>query len=160
MKKVLLFSLIIMSCSLCSCNNKDNNSNIAAKETDKAEVASTQTESTVTDFPDETFTANASEDIIEATATPEATEQPVQKEGTISIDEATSLLRTFLGSYDDNGNEFSFGYENTITKDGVEYYNFRVTTLIFSESGTVHQSYFGNYIVSTDGIEVEEYFMN
>ena len=47
----------------------------------------------------------------------------------------------------------SYGYEGTVTLDGTEYYNYRVSWLVDGD----HMSYLTNYLVSTDGRVVQEY---
>ena len=44
------------------------------------------------------------------------------------------------------GNVMSYGYEGPLTLDGVDYYNYRVSWLVDT-----------NYLVSTDGLVVQEY---
>ena len=47
----------------------------------------------------------------------------------------------------------SYGYEGPLTLDGVDYYNYRVSWLVDGD----HLSYLTNYLVSTDGLVVQEY---
>lgn len=64
------------------------------------------------------------------------------------------LLDKQLGTVDpDTGNTLSYGYEGTLTLDGVDYYNYRVSWLVDGD----HMSYLTNYLVSTDGQTVREY---
>ena len=51
------------------------------------------------------------------------------------------------------GNVMSYGYEGPLTLDGVDYYNYRVSWLVDGD----HLSYLTNYLVSTDGLVVQEY---
>ena len=160
MRKILLLgACLTLTFTFVACH-KDNKPIVTATPT-----ATEVRDEKVTDTPSETESLIATAVPVTETAMPEdsaslsATDIPLdfQKEGWISADEAITFLKMYLGSYDDSGNEFSFGHESTILKDGIYYYNFRITSLIISESGTAHQSYFGNYLVSTDGNDIIEY---
>ena len=65
---------------------------------------------------------------------------------TITPEEGVAILEKQLGAVDEaTGNVMSYGYEGPLTLDGVDYYNYRVL------------SYLTNYLVSTDGLVVQEY---
>lgn len=73
---------------------------------------------------------------------------------TITPDQGAALLEEKLGSVDSaTGNQMSYGYEDTISADGTEYYRYRVSWLVDSD----HLSYLTDYLVSTDGKEIKEY---
>ena len=162
MKRVFLLGAgLLVAFSLTACG-KDND--LSATE---IPVTNAPTENMVTDAPVVTEELIVTEVPVSETDTNDeqvitsATDIPLdfQKEGWISSDEAVTLLKMYLGSYDDSGNELSFGHESTIIKDGIYYYNFRITSLIISESGMAHQSYFGNYLISTDGNDISEHII-
>jgi|GEM_PF-668730 len=72
----------------------------------------------------------------------------------ITPDQGAALLEEKLGSVDSaTGNQMSYGYEDTISADGAEYYRYRVSWLVDSD----HLSYLTDYLVSTDGKEIKEY---
>lgn len=72
----------------------------------------------------------------------------------ITPDQGAALLEEKLGSVDSaTGNQMSYGYEDTISVDGMEYYRYRVSWLVDSD----HLSYLTDYLVSTDGKEIKEY---
>lgn len=74
---------------------------------------------------------------------------------TITPIEAELLLVKKLGTIDETtGNQLSYGYEDTITIDDVEYHNFRLSWLILDESGTSHVSYLGQLLVTVDGSKI------
>lgn len=160
---------ILLISSFTSCKKNDD---VKATETpivtaQATEALSDVVDSAATEAPTDTNvpenevvtteTVNPSEEASSDGTT--ATEIPLdlQMAGWISPNDAISLLKTFLGSYDDNGNELVFEHESTIFKDGKYYYNFRITSLIIQEDGLAHQSYYGNYIISADGNDLEEY---
>lgn len=160
MKRLFLLSAsLLLVFSLSACHKEKS------PEATETPVTNEPTETADIEIPEETEEITITEEPqseAEVTDSPNSvntTEIPVdfQKEGWISSNEAITLLKMFLGSYDDSGNELSFGHESTILKDGKYYYNFRITSLVISESGMAHQSYFGNYLVSTDGIDIIEY---
>lgn len=67
---------------------------------------------------------------------------------------ASAILEKQLGAVDEaTGNVMSYGYEGPLTLDGVDYYNYRVSWLVDGD----HLSYLTNYLVSTDGLVVQEY---
>ena len=67
---------------------------------------------------------------------------------------AVRQLEEQLGTVDAaTGNVMSYGYEGTVTIDGVDYYNYRVSWLVDGD----HMSYLTNYLVSADGLVVQEY---
>ena len=69
-------------------------------------------------------------------------------------EEGAAILEEQLGTVDAaTGNVMSYGYEGTVTIDGVDYYNYRVSWLVDGD----HMSYLTNYLVSTDGLVVQEY---
>lgn len=72
----------------------------------------------------------------------------------ITQDEGVRLLQKQLGTEDKaTGYPLSYGYESTITIDGTDYYNYRMSWLVDGN----HLSYLTNYLVSTDGTVVKEY---
>ena len=72
----------------------------------------------------------------------------------ITPEEGAAILEAQLGTVDAaTGNAMSYGYEGTLTLDGVDYYNYRVSWLVNGD----HLSYLTNYLVSTDGLVVQEY---
>lgn len=82
---------------------------------------------------------------------PETTQTPA---ATITQEEALALVEDHFGEKDEaTGNTFSIGFEDMVTLDGVEYYNFRVSWLVNGD----HMSYLTNYLVSLDGKEMKEY---
>ena len=69
-------------------------------------------------------------------------------------EEGVAILEKQLGAVDEaTGNVMSYGYEGPLTLDGVDYYNYRVSWLVDGD----HLSYLTNYLVSTDGLVVQEY---
>ena len=71
-----------------------------------------------------------------------------------AVSQAVRQLEEQLGTVDAaTGNVMSYGYEGTVTIDGVDYYNYRVSWLVDGD----HLSYLTNYLVSTDGLVVQEY---
>ena len=84
--------------------------------------------------------ASATAEIPEDTGTP------------ITPEEGAALLEAQLGTVDEaTGNLMSYGYEGTVTLDGVSYYDYRVSWLVDD-----HMSYLANYLVSTDGRIIQE----
>lgn len=72
----------------------------------------------------------------------------------ITVDEAIAMLTEKFGEQDaDTGNTFSFGYVETLTVEGKDYYRFRISWLVDND----HLSYLTDYLVATDGSEVMEY---
>ena len=72
----------------------------------------------------------------------------------ITPEEGAAILEEQLGTVDAaTGNVMSYGYEGTVTIDGVDYYNYRVSWLVDGD----HMSYLTNYLVSADGLVVQEY---
>ena len=73
---------------------------------------------------------------------------------TITPEEGVAILEKQRGAVDEaTGNVMSYGYEGPLTLDGVDYYNYRVSWLVDGD----HLSYLTNYLVSTDGLVVQEY---
>ena len=73
---------------------------------------------------------------------------------TITAEEGIQVLEDQLGTVDAaTGNPMSYGYEGLVTLDGTDYYNYRVSWLVNGD----HMSYLTNYLVSTDGLVVQEY---
>lgn len=72
----------------------------------------------------------------------------------ITPEEGAAILEEQLGTVDAaTGNVMSYGYDGTVTIDGVDYYNYRVSWLVDGD----HMSYLTNYLVSADGLVVQEY---
>lgn len=93
----------------------------------------------------------------QGTAAPESPAQDITavtpEEPSITPEEGVAILESQLGTVDEaTGNAMSYGYEGTLTLDGVDYYNYRVSWLVEG-----HLSYLTNYLVSTDGLVVQEY---
>ena len=93
----------------------------------------------------------------QGTAAPESPAQDITavtpEEPSITPEEGVAILEAQLGTVDEaTGNAMSYGYEGTLTLDGVDYYNYRVSWLVEG-----HLSYLTNYLVSTDGLVVQEY---
>ena len=96
----------------------------------------------------------------QGTAVPESPAQKPEditavtpEEPSITPEEGVAILEAQLGTVDAaTGNAMSYGYEGTLTLDGVDYYNYRVSWLVEG-----HLSYLTNYLVSTDGLVVQEY---
>ena len=81
-------------------------------------------------------------------------EDPEPPSISITAEEGAPVLEDQLGAVDAaTGNPMSYGYEGTVTLDGTEYYNYRVSWLVDGD----HMSYLTNYLVSTDGRVVQEY---
>lgn len=73
--------------------------------------------------------------------------------GAIGVERATALLEEQLGTADpDTGNTFSYGYVETLTLEGREYYRFRMSWLVDD-----HLSYLTDYLVAADGSGIREY---
>lgn len=80
--------------------------------------------------------------------------QEEQTSAPITQEEALALVEDHFGEKDEaTGNTFSIGFEDMVTLDGVEYYNFRVSWLVNGD----HMSYLTNYLVSLDGKEMKGY---
>ena len=78
----------------------------------------------------------------------------VRKASLSLLEEGVAILEKQLGAVDEaTGNVMSYGYEGPLTLDGVDYYNYRVSWLVDGD----HLSYLTNYLVSTDGLVVQEY---
>ena len=83
----------------------------------------------------------------------EAPQEEIAASLSITPEEGAAILEEQLGTGDAaTGNVMSYGYEGTVTIDGVDYYNYRVSWLVEG-----HLSYLTNYLVSTDGLVVQEY---
>lgn len=156
MKKLFVCGLFLMTsfCFFACGKNEEPKTTIAPSKT----IAPVATEQVTSDISstDAVETIASGADIDSAA---ESTEIPVdfQLQGWISEEDAITLLKMYLGSYDSEGNQFSFGHESTINIEGTYYYNFRISTLITDDSGTAHQSYYANYIISTDGNDISDY---
>ena len=75
----------------------------------------------------------------------------------ITFEEAEELCYSVVGKQDkDTGFLFSFGYTETIVKDGKEYYAIRASWLVNNS----HMSYIGDYFVSVDGKEIYTGYAN
>lgn len=90
----------------------------------------------------------------EAEATPTATLEaaPTSAAASLTKEEAEQLLFGKYGLEDAaTGNANSFGYEDTVTIDGVQYYNFRWSWLVDD-----HMSYVTNVAVALDSSGIYE----
>lgn len=110
--------------------------------------------------PESTGEESSQEDTIQPEPTQPDSEaqapagQETQTPAAITQEEALALAEAHFGEKDEaTGNTFSVGFENMVTLDGVEYYNFRVSWLVNGD----HMSYLTNYLVSLDGKEMKEY---
>ena len=84
------------------------------------------------------------------TVTP--TSAPAETSASLTKEEAEQLLLERYGMEDaSTGYLNSFGYENTVTIDGVQYYNFRWSWLVVD-----HVSYVTNLVVALDGSGIYE----
>lgn len=123
-----------------------------AAPTDTPEVIPTETpEVTPTEIPKATPTEMAE---MTPTLIPESTPTIILTETAASLtkEEAEQLLVGQYGLEDaGTGNTNSFGYENTVTIDGVQYYNFRWSWLVDD-----HMSYVTNLAVALDGSGIYE----
>lgn len=171
MKKKLISSMLIgaMAMTLITgCGEKEDSNNNLIEPTEVVEATPTETpEVTPTEIPEVTLT-----EIPEAapTETPEATptetpevtptqtpevtptSAPAQTAASLTKEEAEQLLLEQYGAEDaGTGNANSFGYENTVTIDGVQYYNFRWSWLVDD-----HMSYVTNLAVALDGSGIYE----
>ncbi len=159
-KKILIYTLLFAALTLTACSGKTKDKETPAPSftpgsTKTAAPTSTPTETPVPGtVPSETPEAASTEAPSEST--PQA---PVfiQKEGAISLEDATNFLRTYLGSFDESGNAFSFDYERTLQKDGRDFYQFRISSMIPDASGTLQPVVYGTYLISADGEDIEEY---
>lgn len=119
--------------------------------TESLEVTPTESpEVTPTESPEATPTENPE---VTPTQKPEATETVAPTEAaSLTKEEAEQLLVGQYGMEDPGtGNANSFGYENTVTIDGVQYYNFRWSRLVDD-----HMSYVTNLAVALDGSGIYE----
>lgn len=120
--------------------------------TPTSEVTPTkEAEVTPTEIPQATPTKEAE---ATPTVTPEATptQEAEKTDAAISKTEAEQLIVGQYGMEDPGtGNTNSFAYENTITIDGVKYYNFRWSWLVED-----HMSYVTNLAVALDGSGIYE----
>ena len=123
-----------------------------ATPTEEAETTPTkEAEVTPTKEAEATPTKEAE---LTPTVTPQATPTSTETktEAAISTKEAEQLLLEQYGVEDEGtGNVNSFGYENTVTIDGVQYYNFRWSWLVDD-----HMSYVTNIAVAVDGSGIYE----
>jgi len=148
MKRSIIVCLVTVFSLLLICCGKKDNSDIKPTVSPTANVTAAPTELIVE--PTEVVTPDTT-----ISVQGEPTEIPLsfQGAGWISSQDAVSLLKTFMGSFDDNGNQLKFSHVETIFKDGRYHYHFKITSLLSDGSETD----FGSYIVSTDGIDIEEY---
>lgn len=127
---------------------------VEATPTEEVEVTPTkEVEPTPTKEAEPTLTPTPTPTLT-PTVTPEATptSAATKTEGAISTKQAEQLLLERYGVEDEGtGNTNSFGYENTVTIDGVQYYNFRWSWLVDD-----HMSYVTNIAVALDGSGIYE----
>ncbi len=72
----------------------------------------------------------------------------------IGVEAAVGMLERQFGEKDAaTGNTFSFGYVDTLTIGGKDYYHFRISWLVDED----HMSYLTDYLVAADGSEMQEY---
>ena len=70
----------------------------------------------------------------------------------ITPEGGAAILENQLGAADAaTGNVMSYVYEDTVTLDGAAFHNYRVSWLVDG-----HASYLANYLVSVDGLVVQE----
>lgn len=177
MKKKLISSMLIgaMAMTLVTgCGEKEDSSKNLIETTDVAEATPTETlevtpteipETTPTEIPEATptetleMTPTESPELtptpeVTLTPTPEVTptSAPTQTAASLTKEEAEQLLVGHYGLEDaGTGNTNSFGYENTVTIDGVQYYNFRWSWMVDG-----HMSYVTNLAVALDGSGIYE----
>ena len=179
MKKKLISSMLIgaMAMTLITgCGEKEDSNNNLIEPTEVVEATPTETpEATPTETPEVTPTEIPEVTLTEIpeaapTETPEATptetpevtptqtpevtptSAPAQTAASLTKEEAEQLLLEQYGAEDaGTGNANSFGYENTVTIDGVQYYNFRWSWLVDD-----HMSYVTNLAVALDGSGIYE----
>lgn len=179
MKKKLVSSILMGAIAmtlLTGCGEKEDDSKNLIEPTETAEAILTATpeatpteilEVTPTELPEVTLTEapdTTPTEIPETTPTetPEMTpaQTPTVMPTSASAETSASLTKEeaeqlLLGQYGvedaGTGNINSFGYENTVTIDGVQYYNFRWSWLVDD-----HMSYVTNLVVALDGSGVYE----
>ncbi len=119
-----------------------------ATPTESAEATPTESaEATPTEAPEATPTVTPE---ATPTVTPEPT--PTSAPAGITKDEAEQLIVGAYGLEDEStGNTNSFSYENTVTIDGVQYYNFRWSNYVDG-----HVTYLTNLAVAVDGSGIYE----
>lgn len=148
MKRTIIICLIaVFSLLLICCGKKEvSEEKPSAAPTANATIAPTE----IPAEPTEVIITDTN-----STVQLEPTEIPLgfQGAGWISSQDAVSLLKTFMGSFDENGNQLKFTHVGTIYEDGKYHYQFKITSLLSDGS----ESTFGNYMVSTDGFDVKEY---
>lgn len=116
---------------------KDAEQTAAAKETEEPETSTKDDTDTDTDVQKQTDSENDDSGSL--------------FEG-LSKEEAEYVLTNVIGKKDkETGNEYSFGYEDTVTVDGVEYYVFDWRMLVDD-----HTSRITELFVATDGSVVYE----
>ncbi|MDY3910067.1 MAG: hypothetical protein SOZ48_10100 [Eubacterium sp.] len=158
MKKKILFLCCagILALGTVACGKTE-------KETESATPTKAVAEETAS-AKDADQTAAAKETEEPETSTKDDTDTDVQKqtdsenddsgslfEG-LSKEEAEYVLTNVIGKKDkETGNEYSFGYEDTVTVDGVEYYVFDWRMLVDD-----HTSRITELFVATDGSVVYE----
>lgn len=138
MKKKLVSSMLIGAMAMMlitGCGEKESSSKNLIEATEEIEATPT----------------DSSE--VTPTQKPEATETVAPTEAaSLTKEEAEQLLVGQYGMEDPGtGNANSFGYENTVTIDGVQYYNFRWSRLVDD-----HMSYVTNLAVALDGSGIYE----
>lgn len=159
-KKILIYTLLFAALTLTACSGKTKNKETPAPSatpgsTETAAPTRAPSEAPVPSAaPSETPAAASTEDTSGSTPQPPVF---IQKEGEISLEDAINFLRTYLGSFDENGNAFSFDYERTLQKDGRDFYQFRISSMIPDASGALQPVVYGTYLISADGEDIEEY---
>lgn len=160
-KKLLIYTLLFAALALitaCSGKTKDKETpapSITPGSTKTAAPTKTPSETPAPSAaPSETSAAASTEDASGSTPQPPVF---IQKEGEISLEDAVNFLRTYLGSSDENGYAFSFDYERTLQKDGRDFYQFRISSMIPDASGALQPVVYGTYLISADGEDIEEY---
>ncbi len=161
---------------ITGCGEKEDSSKNLIEPTEVVEVTPTEeaeatptevqevtpmeeAEATPTEIPEVTLTEipeAVPTEISEVTPTesPQVTSTvaPTETVAGITTEEAEQLLVEQYGLEDaSTGNTNSFGYESTVTIDGVQYYNFRWSWLVDD-----HMSYVTNLAVALDGSGIYE----
>lgn len=116
-----------------------------ASQQDESDASSDDSESVKNTDSDESVSTQAQE--------PSSSEQDPADMQVISEEDAEKLLTDLLGTEDkETGNTYSFGYIDTFTIDGAEYYGYVWSWLVDGD----HSSRLTDLLVKTDGSAVYE----
>lgn len=162
MKKKILFlccaGILALGTVACGKTEKETESatptKAVAEETASAKDAEQTAEVKETEEP-ETSTKDDTDTDVQKQTDSENDDSGSLFEG-LSKEEAEYVLTNVIGKKDkETGNEYSFGYEDTVTVDGVEYYVFDWRMLVDD-----HTSRITELFVATDGSVVYEGLYN